>query len=78
MAERDREGVLSEEAVPTTIRTVAKTVKLKQKYLFQRTNYRTTTNIKKNIMRNGPYSRGALKESSNKVLPPWPSNPDPA
>ena len=50
MAERDREGVLSEEAVPTIIRTVAKTVKLKQKYLFQRRIYRTTTNLKKNIM----------------------------
>ena len=35
---------------PTTIRTVAKTVKLKKKYLFQRRNYRTTTNLKKNIM----------------------------
>ena len=42
MAERDRDGVLSEEAASTTIRTVAKTVKLKQKYLFQRRYYRTS------------------------------------
>ena len=42
MAQQDREGVLSEEAALTTIRTVAKTVKLKQKYLFQRRNYRTS------------------------------------
>ena len=42
MAGRDGEGVLSEEAASTTTRTVAKTVKLKQKYLFQRRNYRTS------------------------------------
>ena len=78
IAGRDREGVLSEEAVPTTIRTVAKTVKLKQKYLFQRRNfYRTTTHLCQE-KHNGPYSRGAFKESLNKVLPPRPSNPDPA
>ena len=41
-AGRDREGVLSEEAVSTFIRTVAKTAKFKQKYLFQRRNYRTS------------------------------------
>ena len=42
IAGRDREGVLSEEAVSTFIRTVAKTAKFKQKYLFQRRNYRTS------------------------------------
>ena len=36
MAQQDRKGVLSEEAALTTIRTVAKIVKLKQKYLFRR------------------------------------------
>ena len=82
MAGRDGEGVLSEEAASTTIRTVAKTVKLKQKYLFQRRNYRTSRFSLKTHQsqekHKGPYLRGALKDCLGKVLLPRPSNPDPA
>ena len=56
----ETERAFSEEAPSTTIRPVAETVKLKQKYLFQRRDYWTSRSL---ISRKTSYLRGVLKES---------------
>ena len=77
MAERDREGVFRGGCLNNH---QSSRVNVKLKYLFQLQGLQDIALQSKGslISRKTSYLGGELKESLGKVLPPRPSNPDPA